>query len=497
MVWSTRLKGSPAVVLESILAVAVATGAVALLDSVATATSLGVVYVLAVMFVAIRRGEIPALATAAASVVALNFFFIEPRHRLTIADSHNLVALGVLLVAAVVVARLAGVARAQAAEAAERAEQALAREREAKLLAEAASSLLASTDARRPTVSPPLERALCEAGARLELCHAPAPQPGEVALPLKMSGATGWLYIDRDGHWTRADADRVMQALSNLIALAQERSRIADTAAEAEATRRADVAKTAIMHAISHDLRTPLTAISTAAGALREPGLSDDDRAELASVVGTETDRLERMVTDLLDLSRIEAGAIDPRTDWCDLHDTIARSAEHVRNQRGEFPIVIDLPVDLPLVRADAAQLERVFTNLIDNAAKFSPGGKPVEVRGLCANGRVTIRVVDHGRGVPAAEQSRIFEPFVRGSYAQQGSGLGLAICRGFIEANGGRIALQSRGREGAAVAVSFPAVAQPGVVGCPAGRASWSSTTSRRSFAACVWSSATRATRS
>jgi two-component system sensor histidine kinase KdpD len=442
--------------------VAVATGAVALLESVAPATSLGVVYVLAVMFIAIRHGEWPALASAALSVLVLNFFFIEPTHRLTIADNDNVVALGVLLVAGLVVARLAAAARRQADQAAERAEQALAREREAKLLAEAAESLLASTDSRNPTISPSLKHALEEAGARLELCHAPAPQPGELAMPLRMPGGTGWLYVDRDGPWSREDADRVIQALSNLIALAQERTRMADTAAEQEATRRADVAKTAIMHAISHDLRTPLTAIGTAAGALREPGLSDEDRNELTSVVGTEVERLERMVTDLLDLSRIEAGAVNPQTDWCDLNDTIARAADHVRLQRGDFPIAIDLAADLPLVRADSAQMERVFTNLIDNAAKFSPSGKPVEVRGICANGRVTIRVMDHGRGIPAGQQAQVFKPFVRGRDAQPGSGLGLAICRGFVEANGGRIALQSRGREGTAFAVSFPAVAQP-----------------------------------
>jgi two-component system, OmpR family, sensor histidine kinase KdpD len=466
MVWPARLKNSAATSAETAAAVAVATGTVAVLDSIATAASVGVVYVLAVMFVAIRRGEIPALATAALSVLVLNFFFIAPRHRLTIADDHNLVGLGVLLVVGVVVARLAGLARSRAQQAAERAEQALAREREAKLLAEAASSLLGSPDVHKPVVGPTLERALAEAGARLELCHAPAPNHGEVALPLKMTGGTGWLYIDRDGHWSREDADRVIQALSHLIALAQERARIAETAAESEATRRADVAKTAIMHAISHDLRAPLTAISTAAGALREHGLSEDDRSELASVVSTETSRLDRMVGDLLDLSRIEAGAVNPQTDWCDLTDTVARAAEHVRLERGAFPFKSDLAADLPLVRADAAQLERVFTNLIDNAAKFSPSGKPVEVRGICANGKVTIRVVDHGRGIPAAEHAQIFKPFVRGRDAQPGSGLGLAISRGFVEANGGRIALQSRGREGSAFAVSFPAVAQPELVG-------------------------------
>ena len=465
MVWAVRLKQPLSALAESVAAVAVATGTVAALDSVAPATSLGVVYVLAVMFVAIRRGQVPALATAAFSVLVLNFFFIEPRHRLTIADDHNVVALGVLLVAGFVIARLAAVARAQAEQAALRAKQALQREREAKLLAEAASSLLGAADARKATVGPGLRRALEEAGARLDLCHAPTPKPGEAALPLRMAAGTGWLYIERDGRWTRADADRVIDALSHVIALAQERTRIADLEADAEATRRADGAKTAIMHAISHDLRTPLTAIGTAAGALREPGLSVEDRAELASVVGTETERLERMVSDLLDLSRIEAGAVNPQTDWCDLNDTIARAAEHVRRQRSDFPITLDIARDLPLVRADSAQLERVFTNLIDNAVKFSPTGKPVEVRGISANGRVTIRVLDHGRGIPPAQQSQIFKPFVRGRDAQQGSGLGLAICRGFVEANGGRIALQSRGREGAAFAVSFPVVAQPQLV--------------------------------
>src|SRR4051794_32135809 len=156
MVWPSRLKNPLLTAVESLVAVAAATGAVALLESVADATSLGVVYVLAVMFVAIRRGWIPALATAALSVLALNFFFIAPRHRLTIADDHNVVALGVLLVAGFVVARLASVARDQAAQAATRAEEASAREREATLLAEAASSLLASGGQSSPTITPAL-----------------------------------------------------------------------------------------------------------------------------------------------------------------------------------------------------------------------------------------------------------------------------------------------------------------------------------------------------
>jgi two-component system sensor histidine kinase KdpD len=439
---------------------------VAALDAVAPITGLGVVYMLAVIFVAIRRGEVPALATALASVAVLNFFFIAPRYRLTIGDSHNVVALGVLLISALVVGRLAAAARARADEAAARAEQAAAREREANVLAEAASALLAdSSTGGSALTGARMEQALKAAGARLDLKHAPCPGEDEIALPLRLSHGTGWLYVDRDGPWTRAEAERIVGALGDLIDVAHERERIASSAAETEATRRADVAKTAIMHAISHDLRTPLTAITTAAGALTEPDLADDDRRELTSVLGTEADRLATLVADLLDLSRIEAGAVNPQTDWCDLHDTVTRAAEQVRAQRGDHAIRFDLPAELPLVRADAAQLERVFSNLIDNAVKFSPPEQPVEIRGLASNARVTIRVVDHGRGIPPSQQSQVFEPFVRGRDTQTGSGLGLAICRGFVEANGGRITLQSRARDGSAFAVSFPVAPQPSIV--------------------------------
>lgn len=466
MVRLPRLRQSALVSVEIGAAVAVAAISIAALEGVASATSLGVVFVLAVLFIAIRHGELPALLTAFLSVLTLNFFFIEPRHRLTIADSRNVVALVVLLIAALVVGRLAAAARARAAEARVRAEQAALREREARLLADVASALLAEPASGDSALrTPRMARALSAAGARIELTHAPSPAPGEVALPLRMTHGSGWLYVERTGPWTTTEADRVVAALSDLMDVAQLRARVASSAADAEATRRADVAKTAIMHSISHDLRTPLTAITTAAGALDDGGLSDDDRDELVSVMATEAARLERLVSDVLDLSRIQAGAVNPQTDWCDIGETVARAAEQVRAQRPDHEIGVELPRELPLVRADAAQLERVFVNLIDNAVKFSPPDTAVEVRGSSAGGRVTIRVIDHGRGIPPAQQAEVFEPFVRGRDAQPGSGLGLAICRGFVEANGGRITLQSRSREGASFAVSFPAAPQPSVL--------------------------------
>jgi two-component system sensor histidine kinase KdpD len=220
------------------------------------------------------------------------------------------------------------------------------------------------------------------------------------------------------------------------------------------------VARTAILHAISHDFRSPLTAITTAGSALRAGAVTEAERSELIDVIEAEGIRLARLVDDLLDLSRIEAGAVTPRADWCDLHDVVSSAAAHAG---AEHRIDFLLPADLPLVRADASQLERVFSNLIENAVKFSPPDAPVRITGSAASGRVTVRVTDQGPGIPKQQRARVFEPFFRGrDDGGAGSGLGLAICRGFVEANGGRIILQMGAQAGTSFAVSFPLAAQP-----------------------------------
>jgi two-component system sensor histidine kinase KdpD len=241
---------------------------------------------------------------------------------------------------------------------------------------------------------------------------------------------------------------------------------VAERSAETEAARRTEVARTALLHAISHDLRSPLTAITTAAAGLRAgAAITDVERDELIDVIDAEGTRLARLVGDLLDLSKIEAGAVSPQADWCDLHDVVASAAAGLEV---DHPVEFSLPPDLPLIRADAAQLERVFANLIDNAAKFSPPGSPIEIAAVAAAGRITVRVTDRGRGIPKRHRTRIFEPFFRagdasGATPGAGSGLGLAICRGFVEANGGRITLQSGGRSpGTSFVVSFPLARQP-----------------------------------
>jgi two-component system sensor histidine kinase KdpD len=331
------------------------------------------------------------------------------------------------------------------------------------MLAAVAGRLLsgASLDVELRWIEGEVASALAIGSARIELSATPSPRPGETAVHLPLKTRAGWLYVP-DG----ADAQRIAEPLGRLIDLALERERIGAQVAEAESARRADVVKTAVLHAISHDLRTPLTAITTAGDALAQPGTSEAERSELVGVVREESHRLARMVSDLLDLSRIEAGAVEPRRDWIDLRDVVARAIEGVRAMHPDAVIAFELPEDLPLVRADAAQLERVFANLLENAVKFSAPGAAVQVRGGTGGGRVNVRVIDHGPGIPPGQRARVFEPFVRLGGGRGGAGLGLAISRGFVEANGGRIVVQSGPEGGAAFAVSLPLAPSPAPVG-------------------------------
>lgn len=455
--------GSPAATaLEIVVTVGLATAVIAALQSTAPAAGLGIVYLLAVLTVAIRRGEVPALVTSVLGVLTLNYLFITPRHRLTIAHSQDVVELAVLLIAAVVVGRLASIARQRTAEAEDRARIATAHEREAELLADTATALLAreSLEAQLGDIASRVAAAAGAGSARIVLGPAGEPAAGEEAVHLPSQRVKVSLYVSTEQPYDHALLDRLAGPVGGLVDVAVEREEVARLAAETEAASRAEVAKTAILHAISHDLRSPITAITTAVSALRTSGITAGERGELMASIEAEGTRLAKLVDDLLDLSRIEAGAVRPQEDWCDLHDVSISAA---RRFEGRHPIEFDIPADLPLVRADATQLERVFSNLIENAIKFSPPDIPVQISGGAGPAWVTVRVIDHGRGIPREHRRRIFEPFFRGRGATSGgSGLGLAISQGFVEANGGRILLQSDVEHGTSFAVSFPVVTQP-----------------------------------
>jgi two-component system, OmpR family, sensor histidine kinase KdpD len=259
---------------------------------------------------------------------------------------------------------------------------------------------------------------------------------------------------------------RVVPALEALLMAAREREALQGEVVETAALRRADVVKTAVLRAVSHDLRSPLTAISTAGEALALEGLSARGHRELATVILEETRRLTRLVENVLDVSRLEAGAAEPRLEWTSVDEVIRVAVAGLAAHDGEFNLSVDS--ELPLVRADSAQLERAFVNVLENAQRHSRG-QPVAVRARAvgfdvpatspAVGRLIVRVVDRGPGIPPAELDRVFQPFYRGRVGGEhhGSGLGLAIARGFTEANGGTLSVESLPGQGATFVFELP----------------------------------------
>jgi two-component system, OmpR family, sensor histidine kinase KdpD len=224
---------------------------------------------------------------------------------------------------------------------------------------------------------------------------------------------------------------------------------------ETRALRRSDEIKTAVLRAVSHDLRSPLTAIVASAEALATPSLDDGERRELAAGVSAESARLARLIDKLLELSRLQAGAAEPHRDWCSVEELLREAAESAGLHPDRLRLVVDR--DLPLILADAGQLERAFANLLENAARYS-ADQPVSVRARVTGGRLMVRVVDRGPGIARADQERIFEPFFRaGDGRSAGSGLGLAIVRGFVEANGGHVHVESLPGQGASFVVELP----------------------------------------
>jgi two-component system sensor histidine kinase KdpD len=253
----------------------------------------------------------------------------------------------------------------------------------------------------------------------------------------------------------REEADR---ALAELAELSRERDRMQAEAIEAEALRRSDELKTSLLRSVSHDLRTPLTSIIAAGAALDSPSVTAAERHELSDAVVEQGQRLSRLVENLLDVSRLESGKAEPHREPVDL-DGLLEAARDSIGERGEA-VRLEIDPGLPPLSADAAQLERAFANLLDNAVVHG-AGQPVLVRSRLVGPHLSIRVVDRGPGIPVAERERIFEPFYRSAAAGSGngSGLGLAIARGFVEANGGEIEIESLPGQGSSFVVSFPLV--------------------------------------
>lgn len=451
--------------LATALAVALATLAIYPLKSIAPTVSLSVVYLPAVLLVSASWGGWFGALTAVLSAAAFNFFHLPPTGRFTLRDTDNWVTLAAFLLVAWLVSSVAQVTRARAREAAER-------RREADLAAEMARLLLRGTPLSidLPTAAARMAQALGLSSVAIEL-EAVEGDERKLAFPLREgTRRIGTVIVPADAPEDRLRRlqERVVPALEALLSAALEREALLGDVVETAALRRADVVKTALLRAVSHDLRSPLTAIAAGSEALGSANISNQERIEMAAVIVQETKRLARLVDNLLDLSRLEAGVAQPRAELASLEDVIRSALSEISSSR---PQDFDLAIarEMPLLRLDPVQMERAFVNVFENASQYS-GGYPVSVRarvvralaGDTAAERVVVRVVDRGPGIPPAQLERVFEPFYRAGApdgAHRGSGLGLAIARGFTEANGGTLHAESLPGQGTSFVFELPIV--------------------------------------
>ncbi len=442
-------RGDPRLgVAASVGAVVLVTGVIGVLDDFVPVLSLGALYVFAVLPIAIFWGLAFAVGASVASMLVFNFLFLPPVHSLTMSDSRNWLALAVYVVTSAVVSELAARSRRRATESA--------------LLAEIARSLLerGSVNGELDQIAAGAAAALGAGEARIELG-----EPSERlradsdATPLIAGSRRVGTITLRGPRWPyRKSESPLLPALASLLAVAIDQERLAGEALEAEALRRSDALKTALLRSVSHDLRSPLMTILTSASALARSDLSleEADRSELLAGILSEAQRLDRLVSNLLELSRLQAGAATPEPQVWAADSLVV----HALSSLGPSADRVDVTLsDKPLVvRVDALQIERVLANLIENAVKYSPDHAARVL--VSSTGReALVRVVDHGPGLAADEIERVFEPFQRGASGddERGAGLGLAIARGFAEANGGRVWAESRAGQGATFVLALP----------------------------------------
>jgi two-component system, OmpR family, sensor histidine kinase KdpD len=443
----------------SVLSVAAATAAIYALKDLAPVVSLSVVYLPAVLLVSAVWGLPLGLLTSLLSAAAFNFFHVPPVGRFTISDSRNWVALAAFTIVAVAVSTIAELARSRAIEADRR-------RAEADLAAALARELLGGSETATAlgAAGKTVAATLGLSSASIALGTTESDQRRRAfALSAADGAQVATLLVPRD---LTADAEQRLQAhvvpaLGALVAIALRRDALQAEAVETAALRRSDDVKTAVLRAVSHDLRTPVTAIVAAGHALGSDSLTAEERGELSTAVVQEGEQLAGLVDKLLDLSRLEAGSAEPRRDWVSLEDVVLAARDGLPDAAGRVRLAIEPGV--PPVRADAAHLERAFANLIENALRYS-GGLPVSVHVRQSGSQVVVRVVDQGPGIDPVERDRIFEPFYRipsrpaSAHEQRtGSGLGLAIAKGFVEANGGRIWIDSLPGQGSSFVVSLP----------------------------------------
>ncbi|MFB6631566.1 ATP-binding protein [Streptomyces sp. NPDC056362] len=392
---------------------------------------------------ALLGGFLPALASAAVGSFLLNWFFTPPLHRLTVADPLNIVAIAVFFGVAMSVASVVDLA-------ARRTHQAARLRAESEVLSYLAGSVLRGETSLDALLERVRETFSMESVALLERADGVQPWtraasvgPHPVARPedADVDMPVGdHLALALTGRVLPAEDRRVLGAFAAQAAVVLDRQRLVGEAEEARKLAEGNKIRTSLLAAVSHDLRTPLASIKASVTSLRSDDVewSEEDRAELLEGIEAGADRLDHLVGNLLDMSRLQTGTVTPLIRTVDLDEVVPMALGGVPDGSAE----LDIPETLPMVEVDKGLLERAVANIVENAVKYSPEGEPVAVAASALGDRVELRVVDRGPGVPDEAKDGIFEPFQRFGDAPRGSGvgLGLAVARGFVEAMGGTL---------------------------------------------------------
>jgi two-component system sensor histidine kinase KdpD len=482
--------------LFSTLMVVVATGISFAIQQIVTLPNLSLVFLTAVLFSALRYGLWPSIYVSLLSVAVYNFFFLPPIHTFTIADPANVLSLVFFLVVALIVSNLTAQKQRQAERVAARARLTadlygfsrkiagigsledllwvVTYQIAAMLKCDVVLLLPEGGGLQVRAGYPPedsLDAADMAAASWTWKQNRPSGRgadtlPGgrRLFLPLNTQGGpVGVVGIQR-AEPPIGDERRLLDALADQAAVAIERARLADAVDRVRLQAETERLRNALLTSISHDLRTPLASIIGGLSSLKSYGETYDaqTRSDLITTAHDEAERLNRFVGNLLDMTRLEAGAIQPRLEPTDVGEVIGVALGRARPLLRQRETEIDLPDDLPMANADFVLLEQVFFNLLDNAAKYTPSGSRIRIVGRADGADLTVAVIDEGTGIPDEAAEAIFDKFTRleaGDRKRAGTGLGLAICRGFVQAMGGTVAVGNRlDRSGAVFTVRLPA---------------------------------------
>jgi len=472
-----------------------ATGLGSLIARDISPTNLVVIYLLTVVLAAFYLGRGPAILSSILSILAFDFFFVPPSFTLAISDTEYLLTFFGLLSVGLVVSQLAARVREQADAAQRREVQTVALYDLGRDLTVASGleslthtviTHVGETFGREVVIFLPVGSILKTFASSPGLAVSEddlavatwAYEHGQVAgrgtdtlpeasmryQPLKtMRGVVGVLGVkppSLERILTR-DQLRTLDAFANQIALAIERASLAEQTRQTEMLEITEKLQTALLNSISHDLRTPLVSITGALSSLSndQVSLDESDRRSLIDTASEEADRLNRLVGNLLDMTRLESGAMRLKPDAADIQDLIGSSLEEVSSRLGSRTMLVDVPDDLPLVSMDFVLIQRVLVNVIDNALKYSPPETQIEIKATMAGAFVEIMVADQGVGIPQEDLTRIFDKFYRVQRPNNvnGTGLGLAICKGIVDAHGGFISAENRPGGGTAITIALP----------------------------------------